>query len=389
MNRTIRNILIVACAMLLAGAVFIAAAFALGVDLKKQWSIGDFSTVNIGMGGQIGYRDWTNAYSGDGSYRLNAEGVESVDLKWIAGNVSVIVYEGSDIKIEENALSDITEEVALRYGTENGTLYIQYCAWTVSGNLPEKNLTVSIPQTLAMNMDTFNYDASSADLSVSNLTVRRFAFDASSGSLAADDLVAETADLDSSSGWIGFTGKFTKLNAGSTSGTVTIVSNGEAESTSVSTSSGDVFLVGSFGDLTVDTTSGRVSSYGNLADGGEAAASELPDTRIVANSADIDTSSGDVTMRCSIPRVNIGTTSGRVMLDCAACPDALDIDTSSGDVALVLPENSGFSLRHNTSSGEFSCAFSVVMSGDKYTSGNGAADFSVNTSSGDLDIDNG
>jgi len=387
MKRTVKNILIVACAMLLAGGMFIAISFAVGVDLRRQWRLGDFSTVNIGANSQFGYRDWNNAYSKDGSYLLSADNIENLDVKWIAGNVSVVVYEGSDIKIEESALSDITEEVALRFGTEDGTLYIQYCARTVSGNLPEKTLTISLPQTLARSMDTFSYDASSANLSVSNLTMRRFAFDASSGNLAADDLFAETAELDSSSGWISFTGTFLRLNAASTSGTVTIRSSGDAESTSVSTSSGDVLLAGSFGSLTIDTTSGRVSSFDGIAS--VEAAPALYDAQIAATSVDIATSSGDITLRCSIPKMKIGTTSGRVKLDCSVCPESLDIYTSSGDVALVLPQNSGFTLRYNTSSGELRCDFSVVMSGEQYISGDGAASFGVSTSSGSMVIDIG
>lgn len=371
MNKTVKNLLIIALAMILAGAVFVAAAFGLGARLKRQWDNALFrANVNIGMGGVTGYRNWNNAYEADGTYALDATGIESVDLKWIAGMAVIVVSDGGGIDIAETASAPIPENHALRYGVENGTLYIQYCEAGTTGELPEKSLTVSIPKALAEQMADFSFDASSASLTLSGITAQRFTFDSSSGGLKADSVNAQDVRLNASSGDLSFSGAYGKLEADTSSGDVSVASLGAAESTSVNTSSGNVDLTGDCGALSVGTTSGRVASTGALS----------------AKSLSVDTSSGDVSLGGSFPKVNVGTTSGTVRLDMDVCPGTLDVSTSSGDVTLVLPEQSGFTLRFNTSSGEMDCAFSVVMDGNKYVCGDGSADFDVDTSSGSLGV---
>jgi len=78
--------------------------------------------------------------------------------------------------------------------------------------------------------------------------------------------------------------------------------------------------------------------------------------------------------------------SGAVSLQMASCPADLKIDTVSGGIQLTLPSDSGFTLEYDTVSGGINCDFSVVMSEDKYISGNGAAKFEIGSISGGLRI---
>ncbi|HPK15572.1 MAG TPA: DUF4097 family beta strand repeat-containing protein [Clostridia bacterium] len=369
MNKTVRNLLIIALAMILAGAVFVATGHAFGARLGWQWIFSGFSP-GVNVGGLSGYRNWNNAFNEDGNYYIDAQGLDSLELDWIAGNVIILIYDGSEVKLCERSAAPVSEGAALRYGMENGTLYVQYCAPEVSGNLPEKELTVSIPKSLADNMDTFSYDASSASLLVSNITAKRFLFDSSSGDLDATGMKADKVTLDASSGKVSFSGAYDTLEADTSSGAVTIESLGGASSTSIDTSSGDVSVSGDCGALSIGTTSGVAGSFGALS----------------AESLSVDTSSGRVNLAGSFGRTRVGTTSGDVTLALDACPDKLSISTSSGDVTLSLPAQSGFTLRYDTSSGEMSCDFAAVKDGNQFAVGDGAADFSVDTSSGSLRV---
>ncbi len=372
MNRTLKNALIVACALALAGVLIVCAAYAFGARPGLLWNTGrwGFPYVNIGASGMSGYRAWDNAFDADGNYEIAPDKIESLALDWIAGNVTILIDDGNEIRLSEKAAAPIPEEAALRYGVENGTLHVQYCPQNAKGRLPEKELIVTIPRALADNMASFSYDASSASLLVNDIVAQSFHFDSSSGNLEAASIRADTVKLNASSGDIRFSGEYAKLDADTSSGKVTLESLGNAASTAINTSSGDVHISGNMGDLTVDTTSGMVSSFGAL----------------TATSLNADTSSGTVNLAGSFDKARVGTTSGTVSLAFTACPQKLDVETSSGDVTLSLPRESGFTLRYDTSSGEMDCDFAVVMDGKKFVGGDGSAQLSVDTSSGNLRV---
>jgi|GEM_PF-416073 len=372
MNKTVKNALIIAGILALAGVLLFSAAFAFGARPEQLWNDGlpELSFVTIGGLGGSGYGDWDNAYEADGVYEVLADGLDSLDIRWIAGTAEVVVYDGSEVVLAESPAAGITADSALRYGVEDGVLYVQYCARGKSGNLPEKHLTVSLPRALAAGMRDFSFDASSASLSVSGLKAERFACGSTSGRLDAASITASAVHLDSSSGDIYFSGDYELLDAGSTSGRVSVESLGRATSTAIDTSSGGVSVSGRCGGLSIGTTSGAVAAAG----------------AVTAEALEIDTSSGTISLYGSFAGIRAATTSGAVELRSSVCPATLAVDTSSGDVALTLPPDSGFTLEYDTSSGELRCDFSVVMRGNRYVSGDGSAAFSVDTTSGNLSM---
>jgi len=281
---------------------------------------------------------------------LTPDKIESLALDWIAGNVTILIDDGNEIRLSEKAAAPIPEDAALRYGVQNGTLYVQYCPQNARGRLPEKELIVTIPRALADNMASFSYDASSASLLVNDIVAQSFHFDSSSGNLEAASIRADTVKLNASSGDIRFSGEYAKTQRGHQ---LRQSNAGEPWQCGFhrdqTPSSGDVHISGNMGDLTVDTTSGMISSFGAL----------------TAASLNADTSSGTVNLAGSFDNARVGTTSGTVSLAFTACPQKLDVETSSGDVTLSLPRESGFTLRYDTSSGEMDCDFAVVMDGKK------------------------
>ena len=102
----------------------------------------------------------------------------------------------------------------------------------------------------------------------------------------------------------------------------------------------------------------------------------------------LDSTSGDITATAVTARnVGVDTTSGKVTLELLNCPMELDVETTSGDVKLTLPADSGFRLEFDHASGDFENSdFPLSRRGGSYIAGDGSAEFSVDTTSGDLHI---
>ncbi len=372
MNKTVKIALIVAGALVCTGMVFCCVAFAFGARIEKIWSeeLPETYFVNIGAVNGAGYRDWDNAYNPDGTYSVQADGLNSMDIKWVAGSAQINVYEGSEVLITESARTSIPKDNALRYGVEDGILYVQYCPKGATGNLSKKSLTVNIPRTLAEKMNSFDFDAASASLALSGLTAESFTYDSASGRLEAASMQANIVELNATSGGIYFSGEYDRLSADSVSGEVTVESKKAATSTSINTTSGSITLSGNCGELSLDTVSGRISSVGT----------------VVAKTLGINSTSGDISLNGSFGSVNIDTISGTVTLRSDLCTSEISIGSASGDVSVTLPKDSGFTLEYDTVSGKLDCGFSVKMDGDRYISGDGSAVFNVDTVSGSLSV---
>ena len=82
--------------------------------------------------------------------------------------------------------------------------------------------------------------------------------------------------------------------------------------------------------------------------------------------------------------MEIALVSGDVSLTSEA--NHLKLETVSGHVALTLPRNAGCTLRFSSISGDFTSALPISASGKKYLLGDGQSAFSIDTTSGDLDL---
>ena len=359
MSKALKITLIVAGALLLVGVMTVSLATAFsGFDCEQLFKDKAFTInfpwhVNLNSANISGYKTFNNAYSENGEYAVGAETVlTGIDLKWIAGNATVSVYDGTEVRFTETSSEALTQDVALRYGVENGVLFIQYCPTNAPNDLPTKTLDIKIPAVLAANMSDFDFSGVSVSLTISGLNVTDLDCDGVSGRIDASAMTAQTVDIDTTSGEVRFEGSYVRMRVNSVSGMVRINSTGTAQETKVDTTSGAMSFAGNVGALNTNSVSGEVFS----------------DSAIITQS------------------VNIGTMSGAVSLQLASCPDDLKIDTVSGGIQLILPSDSGFTLQYDTVSGSMNCDFSVTMSGDKYISGNGAAKFEVGSISGGLRI---
>ena len=192
-------------------------------------------------------REWHHGDALDGSYtggeiRVPAEDITALDIDWVAGDVKIMVTDGEEIVVTEHADRGIPAEYALLLEADN-TLRIRYSNDVWGIDMPEKDLTVLLPRTVAENLTAVDLSGVSADFAVDRLTVRdAFSFDTASGKLKTEALTATgaKADVNSVSGDIELDGSFREVKAGSTSGEIDLKLRNGPAAIEVSTVSGEV-----------------------------------------------------------------------------------------------------------------------------------------------------
>ena len=213
------------------------------------------AVVGVLMGGRISDlrntyydgREWHHGDALDGSYtggeiRVPAESITALSIDWVAGDVKIMVTDGEEIVVTEHADRGIPEEYALCVETDN-TLRIRYSNDVWGIDMPEKDLTVLLPRTVAENLTAVDLSGVSADFAVGKLTVRdAFSFDTTSGKLEMQSMNAPQAKatVSSVSGKVELDGSFREGKAGSTSGEIDLMLRNAPAAVEVSTVSGEV-----------------------------------------------------------------------------------------------------------------------------------------------------
>ena len=213
------------------------------------------AVVGVLMGGRISDlrntyydgREWHHGDALDGSYtggeiRVPAEDITALDIDWVAGDVKIMVTDGEEIVVTEHADRGIPAEYALQLEADD-TLRIRYSNDVWGIDMPEKDLTVLLPRTVAENLTAVDLSGVSADFAVGKLTVRdAFSFDTTSGKLEMQSMNAPQAkaDVSSVSGKVELDGSFREVKAGSTSGEIDLMLRNAPAAVEVSTVSGEV-----------------------------------------------------------------------------------------------------------------------------------------------------
>lgn len=230
-----------------------------------------------GADGAFAGHDWTNEFSESGEYAVSAEGVSSIDIAWIAGGVDITPYDGEEISFREKGLDSIPDYEALRYGVEDGTLYIQYCR-SGANDLPDKKLTLLLPEELARGLDGLNVFAVSAALDIRSV-------------------MADTVRLATISGDVYYTGNASEMSVSTVSGDVTEHFAVTPERLAADTVSGSVLFSLPDEDWTLDftTVSGALDSQFYRADSASGGGGD----KVI----DVSTTSGNLSLRRSYETV--------------------------------------------------------------------------------------
>ena len=248
-------------------------------------------------------REWHHGDALDGSYtggeiRVPAESITALSIDWVAGDVKIMVTDGEEIVVTEHVDRGIPEEYALCVEADN-TLRIRYSNDVWGIDMPEKDLTVLLPRTVAENLTAVDLSGVSADFAVGKLTVRdAFSFDTTSGKLEMQSMNAPQAKatVSSVSGKVELDGSFREVKAGSTSGEIDLMLRNAPAAVEVSTVSGEV-------DAELPAGTGFTLDYSTVS-------GELECDFPLTKSADGKYVCGD-----GACRMEIGTTSGSLSVE--------------------------------------------------------------------------
>ncbi len=275
------------------------------------WSFG-----SVGSVGSLNYDEKGYTVCTDGEERFPAKEVRELKLSWLSGSVSVERYDGRELVVRETASVSLREDECLRYKLSGGTLSILPCANKV-GRLPEKQLTVLVPQSLTLS--DLEADVSSASVTVRDLALDgAIRADSASGSLRVEDCRCAALELNSSSG------------------------SQHVLRTEVS---GGVNADGASGSFTAEAL--RCGSLDVESGSGSKRIDELScDTlRISSVSGSVRVSG----LRCG--KAAVSSTSGSVELAFSAAPERVDVESTSGSVTLAFPKGTGIDLDYDRTSG--------------------------------------
>ena len=136
---------------------------------------------------------WTNYRYDDSAYKvgegsITAPNVESIDLDWIDGNVSVVICQDAYISITESAPADLTDKTRVHWSvSEDGkSLSIKYRASSSffgTSKDKEKDLILRIPEKLLGQLKNLNINAVSSNVTVSDIIVDNINVQTASGSV--------------------------------------------------------------------------------------------------------------------------------------------------------------------------------------------------------------
>ena len=139
---------------------------------------------------------WTNYRYDDSAYRtgegtIPAPAVESIDLDWIDGSVTVVICQDAYISVSETAPAELTEKTQVHWFiSEDGkTLSIKYrgsSSFFGTNKDKEKDLILRIPEKLLGQLQTLNINAVSSNVTISNIIIENINVQTASGNVTIE-----------------------------------------------------------------------------------------------------------------------------------------------------------------------------------------------------------
>lgn len=361
--RTMRIITIVCwvvTALVLAGlAAWFLTGTLFGIRINGRDSERRFTGINIGR-----LENFTGPFELAGSYDVGTAGLDSINIEWAAGTITVKPHDGADVRVSEYAQRELRSDEKLTLDTSGSMLTIRYRERGVTGSMPAKRLEVLIPRVLCGSLSSFSIDSASGGANISDMNADVFKINTMSGNIDVTNLTALTVDLESSSG----TKTLSSVNAvnivlHSLSGNLR-VTDSYAETFSCEASSGTINISGGFERLTIKSMSGNVN-VDNLAHG---------------SILRVESTSGRQDLSGAFSEVEIKSMSGSVSIKSSIVPSSLTIESSSGGITIAVPDEGEVRVKHSATSGRLTSDIPIVI-----VQG-GAAQFNITSMSGSTRI---
>ncbi len=280
----------------------------------------NFPNFSIGSFWDIG-----GPYEEVGSYTVDADNIQSLDVDWASGDIKITPYDGTDIQIVEFARRELRDGEALVYAMHSGALEIDYTEPGLTIFNLSKKLEVYVPEALVESLRTVTIDTASADIHLSDFELSLLDVSDTSGDTWLTDVSADTAKIEAVSGDINISGLTSQM-------------------LSFSTVSGDV----KFSDVTGTEVTGHSTS-------------------------------GDQSLSGSLGSLDTGSVSGDISIDSLVTPDAIRCGTTSGDIVVTLSASVTLDITYSTVSGRMTSEIPIRNAG-------GSAPYSFSTVSGDITL---
>ena len=132
-----------------------------------------------------------------GSFEYVASDVDEVEIHWVAGKIDVEQSNGSSLSVSESG-KNLKKDQQLHWYKKGDKLIIQYCKSGYHGRIKsgEKNLTVEVPEGIALSVDTVSGDVKADDAR----EFKKADFDTVSGDITLRASECEKISVDSVSG---------------------------------------------------------------------------------------------------------------------------------------------------------------------------------------------
>ena len=222
-------------------AVLLAVILILGI--RGDFRNVGFGSFSFGFNSSVQYSD-ADKYR-PGNVEINGDEIESLEVNWVDGTITVEVYDGDTVQVSEKARKELEESKQLHYYNKNGRLMIQYRkaekSWFSFGDNLRKELTIRIPVKTAEAMGEIQIDTVSSDTEIRGISAEQMKLDSTSGDFMLTKCHMSELDMDSTSGSL-------KGEALTVKGKM-----------DTDTTSGTIDVKGSFGSVEADTVSGDIT----------------------------------------------------------------------------------------------------------------------------------
>ena len=202
-------------------------------------------------------KEYINDPEENNIYSVPTEGINSIEIDWVSGEVEIIPYDGYEILIEENSSENIPEKYVLGYKVEEGELEINHFRNDIVGiniDTPEKKLVVKVPETLATSMHKVSCSAVSANVYVGDFGLAELDVESVSGNVYVNVIkLPQQIEAESTSGDI-------EISIPETSefrGTFETVSGDMASDFSITSTGGNFIHGHGISIIEVETVSGN------------------------------------------------------------------------------------------------------------------------------------
>lgn len=260
--------------------------------------------------------------------------VEKIEIDWPSGNVNVVSHSENTLLLTEKTEDGISDDLRVHWWLEGTTLHVKFAASGAGMRLFgtwHKELTLTVPEALPFNDVVIC--AASAKINVS-------------------DLATETLSVSTASGDMDISCMANTIRLNSASGDIKLDQKDKAD------------------DISIDTASGKISA--NLSQ---------------ADNVHFDSVSGKINVTAAlIDSLSAKAVSGDIFCKLEVTPPECKLNAVSGKVTLIIPDDSDFTAKISTTSGDFESDFALKKNGNTYICGSGSANIDIKTTSGDVSI---